>query len=123
MSTSAEHFAHLFIVMLNKQVKVLKNESKSEVITKQEPEIPEPTVSSTQPQVEDTTNKTSDNIDNNDNDNNDNDNNNDDIKDNKDEVKDDNNDKSNEPIAMEIDTNEPLLEVKQEEPEDVVMQQ
>ncbi|GBB98618.1 hypothetical protein RclHR1_03280014 [Rhizophagus clarus] len=94
----------------------------SEVITKQEPEILDSTVSLTQPQIEDATNKTSDSInnaDNNENDDNENDN---EIKDNKEEIKDDNNDKNNEPVAMEIDTNETLPEVKQE-PEDVVMQQ
>jgi hypothetical protein len=97
--------------------------SAPEVTTKQEPEIPESTVSLTQPQVEDTTNKTSDNINIDNNDNNDNENNNNDIKDNKEEIKDDNNDKSNEPVAMEIDsTSESLPEIKRE-PEDVVMQQ
>lgn len=90
-----------------------------EVTTKQEPEILDSTVSLTQPQVEDTT-KTNDNtndVDNNEND--DDENNNNDIKE---EIKDDNNDKNNEPVAMEIDTNESLPEIKRE-PEDVVMQQ
>jgi hypothetical protein len=94
-----------------------------EVTTKQEPEKLDSTYSLIQPQVEDITNKTSDNINNVDNnENDDNENNNNDIKDNKEEIKDDNNDKSNEPVAMEIDTNESLAEVKRE-PEDVVMQQ
>ncbi|CAB4492952.1 histone deacetylase (class I) Clr6 [Rhizophagus irregularis] len=93
-----------------------------EVATKQEPEILDSTVSLTQPQVEDTTktNDNTNNVDNNEND--DDENNNNDIKDNKEEIKDENNDKSNEPVAMEIDTNESLPEIKRE-PEDVVMQQ
>lgn len=98
--------------------------SAPEVTTKQEPELLDSIVSLTQPQVEDTTNKTSDNTNNVDNNENDDDeNNNNDIKDNKEEIKDDNNDKSNEPVAMEIDTNESLPEVKREPEEDVDLMQ
>ncbi|CAI2166567.1 18409_t:CDS:10 [Funneliformis geosporum] len=88
-----------------------------EVTTKLEPEIQEPSASSTQ--VEETTTtkateNTEDNI---------NSNSNDSSNDIKPEIKEENNDKSNEPVAMEIDTNEPSIENKQEDPDEVTMQQ
>ncbi|CAG8519921.1 2206_t:CDS:10 [Funneliformis caledonium] len=87
-------------------------------VTTKEPEIQEPSVSSTQ--VEETTTKATENTEDNVNANS-----NDSSNDVKSETKDDNNDKSNEPVAMEIDTNEPSIEAKQEDKdtEDVLMQQ